>query len=184
MNVPSIITYILSLRYPGTRAEQMNWVCYNGFVQVRVPLIPPGMVINYTTRPLRGVFAWIGYSTSFGSDMVPDTFAITATQYGSVPYSAVVTQGFRDYERQGFIVITEQEPVLYSVTNISPVGQKGEVLGHIVVVPTIDNMKQIIDALERLHTSTKSEQLLQQAVYLLGLLSGQPVEPLPSVGES
>ena len=184
MIFPEIINYLLSLRYPGSETGRQNWICYHGVVQVTAPFIAPGQTISYIAKPLSGVHAWIGYGTIFSSDTVPKTLTGTIQQYGAIPYSGIISQALRDNEIEGFLLITEQEPMYYSVTNISPINQRFETVGTYLVVPTPQDLVTIFDALRRLHTSTKSEELLQQAVNLLGVLSGQPQQPRPPIGGS
>jgi len=184
MIFPEIINYLLTLRYPSSAQERQNWVCYRGFIQYLVPLILPGQTIPYTVKPLHGIYAWLGYDIRFASDMVPNTFTGTISQFGSRPFSGQVTQVVRDNNIEGFVMTTEQEPMYMSVTNISPLAQRGEMIGTALMISSPQDLATILDALRRLHTSTESEQLLQQAVYLLGILSGQPQEPRPPVGGS
>ena len=184
MIFPEIINYLLTLRYPGSEKERQNWVCYRGFVQYRVPLIWPMQTVAYTVRPLFGIYAWLGWDIKFGSEMVPDTFTVSVSQFGSRPISGQVTQMIRDNNVEGFVMTTDQEPMYMSVTNISPLAQRGEMAGSALMISTPHDLATIMDALRRLHTSTESERLLQQAVYLLGILSGEPLEPRPPVGGS
>jgi len=116
--------------------------------------------------------------------MVPDTFTGTVSQFGSKPFSGQVTQGVRDNNIEGFVLTTEQEPMYMSLTNISPLAQKGEMFSSGIMISSPQDMATIWDALRRLYTSVKSEQLAQGAVYLLGVLSGEALEPKPPVGGS
>lgn len=184
MIFPEVINYLLTLRYPGSEEGKLNWVCYRGVVQTVAPLVPPGVTLNYTFRPLYGSYAWLVWSTRCGTDVVPNAFSGTIQQYGSTPWSGIATQRGLTDPAEYFAVVTEQEPGYVSVTNLSPVVQHWEALADFIVIPTVQDLKTILDALRRLHTSTESEQLLQQAVYLLGLLSGQPQEPRPPIGGS
>jgi len=145
-----------------------------GGYQLRVPVLAPGASINYTARPLQGVFAWLGWRLMFGKETIPNAFIGTFSQYGTTPYSGPVSGRILDEGWQVFNLVTEQEPTYMSVTNISPLGQTWEVIGLFITIPTPQDMVTVSDALRRLQTSTKSEELLQQAVNLLGVLSGLP----------
>lgn len=184
MIFPEIISFLLSLKYPGSESERMNWVCYRGAVQLIIPLMPPNTTISYTARPLHGSYAWLYYSTRMGTDVLPNVFTGTVNQYGTTPYSGLVTQRMRDDPLEFLLLVTEQEPIYMSVSNISPLAQRFESYGDLIVIPTPQDLAVIMDALRRLHTSKESEDLLRRANYLLGLLSGQPQEPLPSIGGS
>ena len=184
MIFPEIINYLLTLRYPGSTKERQSWVCYRGFIQYKVPLIQPGQTIAYTVRPQVGTYAWLGYDSRFASDMVPNTFTGTVSQFGSRSFGGQITQAVRDSNIEGFTLVTEQEPMYMSITNISSLAQMGEVIASGLMISSPQDMATVLDALRRLHTSRESEQLLQQAVYLLGILSGEPQEPRPPVGGS
>lgn len=182
MILPEIINYILTLRYTGTESGRTSFVCYEGFIQVRIPMFPAGLNLVYTVRPDAGIFALLGYRRLIGTDMVPDAFSSTIHQYGARPFSGIITQISRDMEHPGFMLITERDPLVITVNNISPLSQKAEMMGHVVIIGTEYDLAEITDALRRLHTTTRSEQLLQQAVNLLGVLTGAPPQPSPSIG--
>ena len=182
MIFPEVINYLLTLRYPGSESDRQNWVCYRSGYQVIIPVVPPGATIAYTVQPLHGVYAWLGWSTRFGTDMVPNVFTGTIRQYGTIPVNGVLSQRMRDDAIEYFILVTEQEPTHITVSNISPLGQRLEVLGDMIVIPTPKDLATITDALRRLHTSARSEQLQQEAAYSLSVLSGQPLEPRPPIG--
>lgn len=184
MILPEIIRYLLSLRYPGAETGRMNWVCYLSNLQVIIPLVPPGATVTYTVRPLHGVYAHLGYATQFNSEVVPNSFMGEITQYGAPAFTGTLTQRRRDDGFEIFQFITEQEPTYFNVTNVSPLAQRGETIFWYVVIPTPQDMVTVLDALRRLHTTTESERLLQQAAHLLGLISGQPQEPRPPIGGS
>ena len=184
MRLPEIISYLLTIKYPGSESSRSNWVCYLGTNQIVYPLVPAGTNVSYTMKPLHGVEAWICFASKFSSETVPNTFSGTIHQFGSTPYSGVFTQRYRDEDLDYLAVVTEQEPIYINVTNISPVNQRGESLTHMLVVTSPQDLDTIIDAMRRLHSSKRSEELLEQAVYLLGGLSGQPLEPRPPVGGS
>jgi len=183
MNFPGIINYLLTLRYPGSESGRQNWVCYRGGHQTIVPVFPPNTTVKYTVLPLHGVYAWLAWSSRFGDDMVPNTFTGSINFYGTEPLSAMLTSRVRNDPFEYFTLITEQEPMNITMSNISPLGQRAEILSDFLVIPTPNDLSTITDALRRLETSRESEQLLQQAVILLGKLAKEEVKPLPAIGE-
>ena len=182
MIVPDVINYLLTLRYPGSESGRQNWVCYRSALQFIVPIFPPGTTVQYTIRPLNGVHGYLSWSSRFGHDMVPNTFNAILEVYGTMPLNAVLSALVVDIPFEHFTLITDQEPTKITMSNNSPLAQRGEVLIDYLVIPSPEDLKTITDALRRLETSKESEQLLQQAVYLLGVLANQPLEPLPAVG--
>ncbi|TET14045.1 MAG: hypothetical protein E3J81_07430 [Dehalococcoidia bacterium] len=184
MIFPEIIAYLLTLKYPGSEDERTNWVCYRGVFQIILPLMPPYTSLNYTVQPLHGVFAWLAYSFRLGTDMVPNTLSGTIQQYGSVPWSGILTQRGRDDPAEYLLLITEQEPAVSSITNISPLIQRWESLVDFIVIPSQQDLVTVMDALRRLHTSKQVEELLRHGNELLGKLAGEPLGPRPSIGGS
>jgi len=184
MIFPEIINYLLTLRYPGSEEGKLNWVCYRNSIQTIIPLLPAGVTVNFTFKPLYGSYAWLVWASRIGTDIVPYTFSATITQYGNTPVQGIGSQRGLNDAAEYFSVVTEQETAYTSVTNLGPLAEHWEVWADFIVIPTVQDLKTILDALRRLHTSTESERLLQQAVYLLGLLSGQPQEPRPPIGGS
>lgn len=168
MIFPEIINYLLTLRYPGSESGKQNWVCYRSGIQTIIPLMPPNLTVNFTLRPLAGVYAWLAWATRPGKDVVPNNFSATLSQYGSTPWTGILTQLGRDDPAEYFILITEQEPAFVSITNISPLTQRWEVIADFIVIPTLQDLLTVLDALRRLHTSQKSEELLQLILTRLG----------------
>ena len=184
MIFPEIIAYLLTLKYPGGELERMNWVCYRGAGQLIIPMMPPGTTISYTAQPLHGSYAWLYYSTRIGTDVLPNVFTGTINQYGTTPYTGLVTQRMRDDPYEFLLLVTDQEPIYLSVTNRSPLAQRFESYGDYIVIPTPQDLKVVIDALRRMHTSEESERLQRHGNDLLSKLAGEPLEPKPSIGES
>ena len=160
MLFPEIISYLLTLKYPGSESAKQNWVCYRGGYQVRV-IIPTGITIRYISRPLEGLHARLEYATRFGSDMVPNVFSGTITQYGSTTYNGVVTERVIADALEYFNLVTEQEPTRVSITNLSPLAQYMEAITDYIAIPSSEDLAIVMDALRRLNTSEKAEHLLE-----------------------
>jgi len=184
MRFPDTINYLLTLKYPGSEESLTDWVCYNGGAQFIIPFIGPGQSVQLRGTPQFGRYAYIGFYFNFGKAVVPNVFSITISQYGTNPISGIITERLIEEGAEYFIITTEQEPSYFSLTNISPLPQTFESFSRYIIVPTVENLKTIIDGLRRLHTSKETESLLQQAVHQLGILSGHPQQPQPPVGGS
>ena len=184
--IPDIINYLLTLRYPNTGAsERGGFVCYRGILGVIVPLVPPGTTLKFTISPLHGVFSWVGWSSRPGTDVVPNAFTGSVVQYGSTPWTGVVTERGRSDPAEYLVFITDQEPAYASVTNISPLGQRWETIFDFLVIPSSQDLETVFEALRRYNNTTKeSEELLEKINSHLGTLAGQPQAPLPPVGGS
>lgn len=174
MYFPEVINYLLSLRYPGTPGGRHDWVCYRNVIQTIIPVVPANTTVSFTIRPLFGVHAWLAWATRIGTDVVPNSFNASILQHGNFPVNGLITQRGRDDPAEYFVLITEEEPAELRITNLSPIAQRWEAAGDYIVIPSPQDLETVNDALRRLNTSKISEELLQQAVHLLGILSGQP----------
>jgi len=184
MIFPELIAYLLTLKYPGSEEERMNWVCYRGAFQQIIPLMPPNTTMSFKAGPLHGTYAWLHYSIRIGTDVLPNAFTGTVSQYGTTPYTGRITQRMRDDPMEFLLLVTEQQPTYMSFSNISPLAQRFEGYGDFIIIPTPQDLAVIMDALRRLHTSQESEELQRQANRLLSKLAGVPPGPKPSIGES
>ena len=180
---PEIIDYLLTLRYPGSPLERGNWVCYQGGYQLLVPAVAAGEELNLTVRPLLGVYAWLAYSLMFAHDAISRTFTGSISQYGTTSYRGLGTGRILEEGWHVLQFITEQEPTLLAVRNISPVTQRWEAIGQFLVIPTPQDMETVVDSLRRMNTSSETERLLGDAVRLLeSLPSPTGIEPKPPLG--
>ena len=182
MIIPEAIIYLLTLRYPGSELERGNYVCYRGAIQTIIPMMPPGSTVDFTIRPLHGVFAWLLWASRVGTDVVPNTMTGSIVQYGSSPWSGTVTQRSIEDPAEYFVVVTDQEPAHLSLTNISPLAQRWETIADFIVIPSPKDLEIVLDALRRLHTSKESEELQKEAASLLKVLSVQAQAPREPIG--
>ena len=83
--LPATIEYLLAQFENGVP------ICWRGGYQVIIPVFPPGATIDYTVRPLSGVYAHLGWATRFGTDMVPNTISGVVRQWGSRIFTGSIT---------------------------------------------------------------------------------------------
>lgn len=156
--LPNVIEYLLTQQRPGG-----GWLVYRGGLQVVIPVFPPGATVNYAVTPLADVYAQLGWATRFGTDMVPNSFFASCQQYGSRVFSGIVSQRVIADSIDYFIMVTDSEPTLLSITNTSPLNQYCEVIGDFLVIGSDDDYAKVLEALARLGTSSKSEALAEEA---------------------
>jgi hypothetical protein len=179
--MPDIFYWLLSLRYPGSDLTEGNYVCYALNYQVHIPFIFAGQTLTYETKPPQGVYAWIGFAAAPGLDIVPNTLQLVCSNYGVIPSNQLVTERVKTAPHYGFTIVTDRLPSIYTVTNLSPLNQRGELFAKIIVIPTINDMEIITDAMRRVYTSTYSEELLGESKHLLELIAKIP-PPMPEGG--
>ena len=170
--LPEIVNYLLTLERPGG-----GWLVYRGGYQVIIPAVPPNTEVSYTVTPLNA-FAWLGWATRFGTDMVPNAFTGYIHQYGTTSYTGTLTQRIRDDAFDYFIVVTESQPTIVSVTNVTALNQRCEVIGDFLVISNEDDWELCLEALRRIYTSVKSERLAEEANRLLSAMVAGPRPPI------
>lgn len=171
MLLPYIIQYLESLMTPhgGQLVEP-------GGFQIFIPIVPPNTLVPYIISPSLGYYAYIGYRLDFDGTMVPNAFSITLDQWGMRPYSGILTQKIIEFGIDHIIPVTEAEPCHSQALNLTPLNQYACVDGYFVGIHSAEDYQTVMDALRRLGTTTKSEELATQANDLLRRL----VAPIPS----
>ena len=165
--LPSLIDYLLTLRRPsGGR------LLYRDAVQITVEYFPPGFLLTHTISPPTGAYAYIGWATKLGTDMVPNTFTGFVQQFGTRAYTGVITSRVIEDSVDDLFWITDAEPLFIWIQNISPLAERLEVISHFLVCTGEDDYQQLLDALERLETSKKSETLAERTNELLSKIAG------------
>lgn len=170
--LPATIDYILSLRdATGGNVASLNQH------QVVIPNFPPLTTINYSVTPALPLQAYILYEFSFGQAMVPHSFDIKI-RHGAAYLLNVIFSGRFTQPVGAFAMIGRQQPALnVAVTNLRLLTNYYELTTSFVSISTLDNYKIVIDALRRLHTSTRSEELADEANTLLAAMPGKGVRP-------
>lgn len=150
--------------------------------QILVPVFPPNMSAKFESRPIGGDFAQIIFAVMFGSNMVPDAFEGYVELWGTRQYSGVFTASVLALEFQGFAWVTQANPALIYITNVTGLNQIFELIWTSVRITTEDDYNVVIDILNHMATSTKSEQLAVEANQLLTTIAGGPAAPKPPIG--
>lgn len=173
--LPSTIDYILSLRdASGGVVASLNQY------QVVIPNFPPLTTINYSVLPADPVQAYILYELSFGEAMVPHSFDVKIRHGSSYIINAIISERFSQ-PISTFAIIGHQQPaLLVAASNLTLLTNYYELATFFISITSLDNYNIVVDALRRLHTSTRLEQLAAEATRLLALLP--PSEPRPPIG--
>ncbi len=166
MGLPYAIEYLLTLERPGG-GRLVNF----GVSQLVIPVFPPSTSIQLTTSPWGDDYAYISYYSGFGPAMVPDNFTITLTQYGNLTYSAVISSLATGLILEGYLPITQSEPSISSITNITTLNQYYEGIVFFVRIATAADWELVREALA---TAVKSKQLAGEANRLLRVMAGEP----------
>ncbi len=164
------IDYILSLRDSGGGP-----VASHTQFQVIIPNFPPLTSINYSIMPVTGIFGYIVYELVFGEAMIPHAFDVKIRQGGDVLVDVIVSGRFTTIPISTFLFIGYRSPAIQVLpTNLRTLVNYYELTTFCLEIRSENNYNIIIDALRRMHTSIKSEQLAEQSKALLDRMT-QPV---------
>ncbi|KKK49777.1 hypothetical protein LCGC14_3131650, partial [marine sediment metagenome] len=140
-----------------------------------VPNFPPLTTINYSVAPANPIQAYILYEFVFGQAMVPHSFDVKIRHGASTLLNIIVSGRFTSFPTSTFAVIGHQQPALgIAATNLRLLTNYFELTSSFVTIATVDGYNLVIDALRRMHTSAKSEELAAEANTLLQSIPGIP----------
>ena len=171
MLLPEVINYLLSLEgFTNSPVRQ-------GAFQTIINPFPPNTTVSFSVRPPDGTYAHLSWINVFGSEMIPNAFSGFVQQYGSRPFSGIITAKMLEYGVPHLVVVTDQQPTEISVTNNTALNQYFEAGGLFLAIASEPDLQIVIDALRRLHTSSKLEALTQESNALLSKIAGSSLTP-------
>ena len=154
MGLPYFIEYLLTLERPGG-----GRLTHVGLTQTIIPIFPPATTLNYQSRPRQGMYATIWFKSLFSPVMVPNAFTLWGQQYGAMWMSGTVTQLIIEQGAEYLIMVTEGEPYLGSITNVSGLNQYWEGTTVFLNIASEEDLKLVRAELRKL-TSAQANELL------------------------
>lgn len=168
-----IIEHLLSIEKPGG-----GRLAYAGLSQYRLTAVLPSASINYRATPGPSDYAMIDYELMFSSQMVPDVFQVWIQQWGSKFFDALVTSVALGVRLQGFVLITQAQPTLTGLTNLSNLVQYYENFSTAIFLQTREDYELALKEIDKLGTSTNIENLAQECALALNILTGKASAPM------
>lgn len=156
-----VIDYLLSLREGNSQLVKVDTY------QVIINNVPALSSIKYTVFPMNA-FAHIVYSIVFGESMVPHSLAARVYQGGGKLFDAMISGAFVNQPVRLLVFVTGSTPMEVEVTNYRLLVNYFEATTMHLSIRSEENYHTVLDALRRLHTSSKSEELLQEIADLSG----------------
>jgi hypothetical protein len=155
MSLPRVIEYLTSIN-----TGQGNLVLQN--VNQIIATIPPLTRINIQTEPSDVDFAEIVYRIAFDTQMVPSAFYVEGTYSGNRVYGNMVNQYNLDNPIDAFAITTHGQRSSIVIDNRTNLNQYFACTTFVLTVTSSKHWDQIIDALRRLETPLKVEELLSK----------------------
>lgn len=176
MGLPYVIEYLVSMRRPDG-----GHLVNQGIGQIIVPSFPPFSTLNLTNTPWGNEYAYIAFRSQLGAAVLPGCFINEIQQHGNRAYSGTMGSWFTNNSVDGFDIITDAEPSIIRITSISPLNQYWEGVTLFVGINSEDDFHLVLEAIKRVATSVKSEQLQAEANSLLAVIAGTPASPNPPI---
>jgi hypothetical protein len=177
MPLPPLIEFLLGLRAPNDPTVRLLGHGFNVFT---APYVPPGTTSQVVVSPLPGDFADIGYRLFWDPNIIlPNVFQGDVFQWGERVYTGVLTAGAMAEGFDTFLVVTEQQPIRFTVTNRDPV--RAHFYYHAFFFLSVRNMetlRQVYAAITRYGGLGNLQDLAVENIERV--LSSQP-QPLPVV---
>lgn len=171
MPLPRIIEFLLAQNpgypYPGRP------LVGQGFLQT-VAIIPPLTQIILQRLPGGTSYATIAFQTVFDPQMIPGAFYAEARYWGNQVYGGIVTDWGLQHQLDSFAVITNAQPALAVIQNLTNLNQYYSAAVFFLTIDTEQNWQAVVEVLKRLETTEKMVELQQQASDLLKKMSKGP----------
>ncbi len=167
MTIPALIEYISSIERPtGGQIAQM------GAIQIRIPVITPGQIVQASVAPAAGTYAWIGYRLFWDPRMVPDAFNGNLYHGGHFMFEGTLSAAVLAEGVSAYFVVTTTQPMRYWAQNVTMLNQFDEVNGEFLTVQSEEDLLTIYKHLKDLTTSGFSDLAVSAANLLCVLPSG------------
>lgn len=176
MGLPYVIEYLLTLRKPGG-----GHLVHQGASQTIVPAMPPNIEVVLQVFPLGDDYADIVYSSYIDPSVVPGAFYGWGQYFGARSYEGTLTTGFLTYPLETLVFISQSEPGLASIRNLTALNQYYAGMAFFITIASEDDYNTVMDALKHMGTSAKSEQLAEEANCLLSIMAGVEAGPRPPI---
>lgn len=177
MGLPYVIEYLLSLeRVGGGR------LVYMGISQTVIPAVPPYDQFVLQVFPFETDYLDIIFASYIDTAVIPEAFYGWGQHFGSRTFEGVFTQGFIDNLIPSLVVVSQSQPALALIENLTALNQYYSGRVFFLTVSSAEDYEEILEALARIGTSAKSEQLAAEANQLLRQLVVVPPPPRPPGG--
>jgi len=163
MALPRIIEYLLSLQRPGGSGA----LVYQGAFQTIVPVMPPHTQIVLESYPLWNDYIDIMYNAGFDPMIVPNAFYAWGSYFGNRTYEGIVLPWWLNNTIESFIIVTPSEPAVAYILNRSPLTQMYAAIANFIAIATVDDFNIVLGEIKNMATSSKSDELAQDANNLL-----------------
>ncbi len=170
------IEYLLTLRRPGG-----GTLVILDAAQILIPAFPPATTLSFSAGPIGDDYGQIVYGAKAGPNMIPNAFTGYVQVWGSRLIAGTFTAATLVTEFQSFLWVTQAEPALIYLTNVSGLNQVLELDYVSIRISSEEDYEMVLEALARLGTSVRLEQLAEEANQLLTMLTGGPPAPQPPI---
>jgi len=174
MGLPRVIEFLLTLREPGG-----GNLVHQGANQTLIPAVPPNTEFVLQAFPIGSDYIDIAYGGFVDPMVVPGAFYGYGQYFGNRTYDGVITAGFIAYNVESFVLISESEPAIALLRNLTALNQYYSGMIYFITIDSERSYNLVLEALNKMGSSAKSEQLATEANQLLRqIVTGAPEPPI------
>jgi len=142
-------TTTLSEYLLGYRDETGGVICSLGITRYTIPIFPAGMTVTFNIVPRPGAFADILFFGAWSAQMIPNAFTWETAHEGVITQSGLLTALLLSQPHSMWMVITERNPILTNVVNVTNIPQYFEGVDMSLAVPSEPNLKKIFELIKQ-----------------------------------
>ncbi len=174
--LPYVIEYLLTLKKSNAH------VVHQGISQTIVPAVPPNTQIVLEVFPFADDYADLVYASYIDNAVMPGVFFAWGQYYGSRTYEGILTGGLINYSLDSFVYISSSEPAIALIENQTALNQYYAGRVFFLAIANEEDYQFIQEALARMGTSARLEQLAIESTQLLRQIATGVPAPQPPVG--
>jgi len=119
-----------------------------GAAHIQVPIIPPGLEINYTSYPVTGYYAQIIFWQRLSPRIVPDTLELITYHSGIEVQAGLLTDMVTSESYDSWMVLKENDPVRTKIINQSTVNQYYETAYQSLLIDTEAHYRRLLEIMD------------------------------------
>lgn len=172
--VSPLVEYLMALRRPGG-----GKLCRFGVQLFTIPILPPRVNVTATIMPYFGSYVSIEYFHRFSPAIVPNTVDWTLRHAG-VEVAAGLVSAVAVAESHNFwLEITESDPSVATIENVTDVCQFWETLDHFLLIDSEEDYKLVREIVYNWGNDSVLDILKESNRLLTAIAGGKPAPQPP-----
>lgn len=172
--ITPLIEYLMALSRPGG-----GRLVRFGVMLFTIPILPPEIEITVVVTPYFNSFVSIEYWHRFSPAIVPGTVNWIVQHTGVEIASGIVTQVATVESHNFWMEITESNPSVATITNLTRVNQFWETLDHFLIINSEEDYLLVKEIVRNWGAFESVAGKIDETNYILRQIAGGAVLPRP-----